>query len=200
MIRVIYIASEDLLSRSVAEKIIKICRPDFSPYPIGPDRGKSAVLKKLPDYNKSAVGRIFFVVVDLDNERCVVDFIKKCVHRTPLNKGLLFRIAVREIESWLLADRIGFSHHFKIPKQKLPENPDSLEDPKQFLVNTIQRYCKSKNHKENIVPQKTTGAVVGPAYNLSLIQFIESDWNVERAGQNSSSLKRAVKALKSLSS
>ena len=196
--RVIYVVSEDLLGRHVAEKIIKNCRPDFKPYPIGACRGKSSVLKKLPDYNKSADKMIFFVVVDLDNERCVVDFIKQYVRRMPLNKGLLFRIAVREIESWLLADRTGFCKRFKIPKQKLPKNPDSLEDPKRFLVNIIRQYCKDRNYRENIVPQKTTGALVGPAYNPSLIQFIENDWNIERAGQSSSSLKRAVKALKNL--
>ena len=112
----------------------------------------------------------------------------------------MFRMAVKEVESWVLADQEGFSRYFEIPKQKMPQIPDQLPDPKQSLVEIIKKYCRNKNFRENIIPHPKSGALTGPGYNSTLVPFINKKWSVKRASKTSDSLNRCVKALISLQS
>ena len=193
---VIYLVSEDSLGCCIAESIVKHYRPDCIPHPIRDTGGLSVILRKLSDYNRTAAALKFFVVVDLDRENCVVEFIDKCFSGAPLSRGLLFRVAVREVESWLLADRAGFCDYFKISSQKLQKDPDSLRNPKEFLIHIINKYCKNRNYREDITPQEKTGALTGPAYNVRLIQFVKTKWSAKKAEKNSLSLRRAINAVK----
>ena len=194
----IYLVSEDLLSEYIAQTIVKAYTYNH-PYPLKIRGGKSHILKNLLKYNQSAKNLKFLIIVDLDKTNCVVDFIKKHFHNVSLNKGLIFRVAIREIESWILADKIGFCNYFKVPKKHLQINPDDLHDPKQFLIETIKKYCKNKRRKEDITVQKGSNAIVGPAYNSALIEFIKDAWCIESARQNSPSLNRCIVALEKLS-
>ena len=106
------------------------------------------------------------------------------------------RLAVREIESWLLADKSGFCGYFNIPKDRLMARPDDLPDPKQFLIRMIKQYCKNKNYRDGIAPYGESGAVQGPAYNQTLIPFVQKAWNMRRAGKESPSLSRCFQAIK----
>ncbi len=110
-------------------------------------------------------------------------------------KGLVFRVAVRETESWILADRNSFCKYFNIPKQKMVKDPDKLSDPKQFLINIVRQYDKNKERRESVVPHRKSGAIVGPDYNSTLIHYIEHYWDVRKARQASDSLDRSVKAV-----
>ena len=196
----IHVVSEDSLSECVATKIVKLYLKNHIPYPIHTGGGKSKILRRILQYNKSAKHLHFFIIIDLDREQCLAHFIKNCFKNQPLKKGMIFRVAVREIESWILADINGFYNYFTIPKQKLSSNPDKLNKPKQHLVNIIDQYCKKRTYKENIIPYKNSNAIVGPGYNSEMIKFIHNSWNVERARKNSESLNRCIMALKAFHS
>jgi hypothetical protein len=107
----------------------------------------------------------------------------------------LFRIAVREVESWLIADRHALASFLRIPKTNLSAYPDSLNDPKVHLLGIIRAKGKRKMHHE-MLPGRNSR--IGPEYNNVLCEFILKHWNPERAAKNSLSLCRALEALKKI--
>lgn len=89
---VIYIVTEDTLSLHIAKKILDQHKPDYTLFPIRVANGKTYILKRILDYNKSAKGLLFFVMVDLDKEMCAKNLIRNCFKKTPKNKNLIFRV------------------------------------------------------------------------------------------------------------
>jgi hypothetical protein len=112
----------------------------------------------------------------------------------PKQPNLIFRIAVREIESWLLADRTGFASFLNIKKQLIPLNPDGIRDPKRLLINLAKRSHR-RLIRNAIVPTPGNTARIGPDYNGQLSYFVTNIWNIEEALKNSDSLRRTVKAI-----
>lgn len=193
--KTVYLASEDRLSQITAEKILKLCSPSVSVVSIGARGGRGPVLQRLSGYNKSAKKLNFFVLLDLDREPCAARFVRNCLNNRAASQGLLFRVAVREIEAWLLADRPGFSRYFQIPENRLPAMPDDLPDPKQALINVIKKRCGKRACKESIVPARGSRAVQGPGYTQALCRFVQTAWNARRAKKLSPSLSRCLQAL-----
>ena len=107
---------------------------------------------------------------------------------------MLFRVAINEVESWLLADRVGFAEYLGISINLIPTSVDSLPDPKQSLINLARR-SRKKNLRLGIVPGRNSTATQGPNYNECLIPFVKNSWNLEDACVNSESLLRAVKSI-----
>lgn len=108
--------------------------------------------------------------------------------------GYLNRVAVREVEAWLLADREAFAEFLGISVTLMPQDADAIADPKQKLIN-LARKSKNKTLREGIVPNSKTTAKIGRDYNGQLIPFVKQIWKVDSAIPNSSSLERAMKAL-----
>jgi hypothetical protein len=93
------------------------------------------------------------LMTDLDHVECAPVLIDDWCGRHPLPKNMLFRVAVREVEAWLLADREGFSKYSGVPVEKIPRNPESLDDPKQMLMKLIRRYGYRKI-KVEVLPDR----------------------------------------------
>jgi hypothetical protein len=106
---------------------------------------------------------------------------------------MILRIAVREIESWLLADRSGFASYLGVSEAVVPRNPDELIDAKGELFSIVLR-SRKRALKEAILPVNKT-ARIGPDYNGSLIHYLQETWSRDRAMRHSASLQRAVDAL-----
>ena len=51
----------------------------------------------------------------------------------------LFRIAVREVEAWLIADREALAGFLKIKIMHVPYKPEELVDPKRVLLELATR-------------------------------------------------------------
>ena len=47
---------------------------------------------------------------------------------------MCFRVAVAELENWLLADRVGFAGYFGVREGQIPDASDSIDDPKALLL------------------------------------------------------------------
>ncbi len=184
---------EDSLSEAVLRNIIKQSRKLFS---IGFCYGHSgfAYLKKtLPGFNRAARGTPFLVLTDLDRTECPPIKIREWLQE-PKHHNLLFRIAVKEVEAWLLADRINFARFLGISKEAIPDNVEEIEYPKEFLINIAKR-SRKRSLREYIIPLPSSTAKQGPNYNGCLIYFIDKFWNIKLSMQNSPSLKCAVEAI-----
>jgi hypothetical protein len=110
---------------------------------------------------------------------------------------MVFRVVVREIESWLLADRENVAHFLGVPRAKVPSQPELIPDPKQKLVNLARRSRKA-SVKRLLVPPSGSPGVEGPGYTSELIQFVLHTWDIAAAGANAPSLARCLHALDEL--
>lgn len=159
--------------------------------------GFGAIKRDILKYNQAAKINPFFIITDLDQKKCPVELIKEWFKDNTVSENMIFRIAVHEIDSWILADKIGIANCLDVSEVLIPQNPDEISDPKQFLMNLAK---KSKNSDiKNNFPPKDNFAKQGPLYNPILCSFVENEWNVEEAVKKSESLKRAVVALEGFS-
>ena len=99
-------------------------------------------------------------------------------------------------ESWVLADRQGFSQAMKVPLNKLPQCPDEESDPKRLILTLVK---KSKVRQfSNEVVSSADPSKPGTGYNLHLGAFVRNQWDARGAAQHSPSLARAVMHLERL--
>ena len=146
--------------------------------------------QKLIKAAKSGVASFF--LTDLDRWATPNDLAKdwfsiECLSEVPPN--FVFRVSVREVESWIMADRAEFAKFMGVAETNLPEKPDEEPDPKQSLFNLIKSKCRKKCYKEML---PLPGQHVGVAYNPMLCKFVMERWNPERAATRSPSLNRSL--------
>ncbi|MCP5052212.1 MAG: DUF4276 family protein [bacterium] len=185
----IFVFVEDNLSDTVVRELLRKSPNSFN-ITGSVTNGCDKIKKKIKSINESAKGMPFMVLVDLDSEECAPTRIYTWLPK-PKHPNLIFRVAVREIESWIMADADGFSRFLDINTALLPLDMDSVGDPKQFLIQLAKK-SRIKELKNAIVPKPGSKAKVGPDYNGSLIGFVHEKWDVQRAIQRSDSLKRTV--------
>lgn len=158
--------------------------------------GKSALLKKLPAYNQSARFMPWFVLVDLDVvDACVVASAREWLPAPA--EMMVFRVAVAELESWLLADRDAIADFLGVSVSKIPRNPDSLSDPKQEIIN-LARKSRRRDIREGLVPRPGSGTSVGPTYASDIREFGLRSWRPKIAADESPSLARCLRRVEQL--
>lgn len=184
---------EDSLSEVVLRVMLKQSGKNFTVGAVHGKKGNSYIREKLPAFNGAARYGRYLVLTDLDRNPCAPQLFRDWLVATR-QPNLLFRVTVREVESWLLAHRKAFSEFLGIAEAIIPENVDDLDDPKQVLVNLARRSPR-KALREAIVPGPKTVRQTGPDYNGRLISFVYQMWQVRVARQKSPSLDRAIKAI-----
>lgn len=185
----IYIATEDALSETVVDRLINDENHGINVSVRMRRNGKEYLHEKFPDLLNLAQNIPVILLVDQDTIECPATLISSWKKSKHIPDKMLFRVAVREIETWLLADRKGFANFSRAPLSKIPENPESLLDPKNTLINLIRRYS-FKEVKADILPNAKSTAKQGLRYNERLISFVHDSWSPERASKNSDSLNR----------
>jgi hypothetical protein len=158
------------------------------------EKGYNYLATKLPELNKNKRGAPFFVLMDFKDTGalCPSDAILDLVKSPHRNPNLLLRLAVQEIESWLMADREGLAQYLSIPLSKLPRFPDRVARPKSLLVR-LGSGSKKKVVRDGFIPMAS--ASQGPGYTGLMQLFVENHWNIERAKERSSSLQRCLRRL-----
>ncbi len=151
--------------------------------------GYGYIKNNIRGFNNAAKGCPFFILTDLDNTDCAPTLIRDWI-REPLHHNLIFRVAVREVEAWLLADIEGFSKYTGISKVNFSTALEEIQDPKAELMRLIRR-CRKRHIREDILP-KDQYAKVGPNYNERLMEFVSKYWSINRAAKRSDSLRRAM--------
>ena len=186
-----HLVFEDVVSLAVMEKLVSLHRDSLTVQSRINAHGFGNIRRELPKYNKAAVHLPFFVLTDLDTASCAPELLSAWLPKGKAPK-LLFRIAVREVESWILADRAGFAEFLGISLANFKQPPDTLADPKNELFR-LTRKSRSRDLKEDILPVKE--AAIGPGYNFVIPKFVRQAWSPERARIQSPSLDRALTAL-----
>ncbi len=184
---------EDLLSEAVLRKLLECSSKDYAVGTCYCQGGVGYIKNKIMGFNHAARGTPFLVLADLDNVVCPPDLIKQWFMQ-PKHPNLIFRIAVREVEAWLLADRKGFAGYSRISEKKIPAASEDITDPKRTLI-ALVKHSPLADLRSDIVPREGTTAKIGPNYNGRLIDFVHSKWNVKNAKNNSLSLSRAIEVL-----
>ena len=111
--------------------------------------------------------------------------------------NMVFRVVVRELESWLLADRQGVATFLQTRERYVPTAPEEEDDPKRSLVNLARR-SRSGRIRTALVPRLGSSAPVGPSYNPLMERFIRESWNPIAARNHSPSLDKCLTRLEEL--
>lgn len=189
----IQLAVEDDLSEAVLRKILTDSRRPFAIGTCYVGRGFGYLRRTIHGFNNAAKGTPFLVLTDLDRTECPPELIGTWLPE-PLHPNLLFRIAVKEVEAWLLADQAGLASFLSIKRVLVPGDADAIEDPKAQLMDLAKRSSR-RDLRADIVPPSGSTRRIGPNYNGRLISFVQGRWDISVAKRYSASLMRTVEAV-----
>jgi hypothetical protein len=195
--RPVYTATEDLLSAAVIERLIGEAGGDLQITVAMSGQGFGGLRRKLPELIRVAHSLPVVLLTDLDRGECAPSLIESWLGRQAVPPVLLFRVAVREVEAWLLADNERFAEFARLPRNKLAEAPEEFDDPKQTLLNLVWKHSPAKI-KHDIVVYRRGGPRQGLSYNDRLIEFARTAWRPAEAATRSDSLKRAIQRIQEL--
>jgi len=187
-------AVEGVTDIVVAQKLIEHVGADAGP--LHNANGKSALRAKLPGYRASAQFKPWLVLVDLDHSHtCPVALRADWIPEVP--QRMCFRVVVRSVEAWLLADADGIARFLRVSKASVPRDPESLADPKAAVVNLAAR-SRSSDIRDGLVPRPGGGRAVGPLYTSTIARFVRDQWSIQQASAASTSLARAIRCMQRL--
>lgn len=113
---------------------------------------------------------------------------------------MCFRVAVREIESWLMADSERLARWLNIRASEVPIDPEAIDNPKEKLVE-LARQSRNRDIRMDMIPRPGSGRSVGPAYSSRMINFVsdgQRGWRPDVASSHCDSLKRCLNRLREL--
>jgi hypothetical protein len=158
--------------------------------------GKDQLDSQLAAYDAAAQGSPWFVLRDLDTDAPCAPALLEDMQVVPAT-WMCFRVAVRELEAWLLADHEAVSAYFRVDARRIPDDPDGVPDPTAVLV-ALARKSKRVAIRRAMVPAPGTSVAVGPLYEAMLVEFGRRHWDLGRACARSASLRSARCALNGL--
>ena len=195
----VLLAVEDNLSDAVATKILQklgfviVKRIGYSGYGYLKTKAKGLNQNARKPYD-------VFILTDLDSPNiCPPELIQSWI-RGPLNLGFFLRVAVMEVESWVMADQHAFAEFLQIPANQIPYKTDEILDPKQTLVSLAKKSECTSLRRDLVPSKKSKTAKIGPRYNIRLSEFVQDHWDFNRAAHISPSLKRTIDRLESAKS
>jgi hypothetical protein len=194
---VISSAVEGVVDEAVVKRLIVEAGGEIGP--IYGKRGKSLLKQRINGYNNAARHYPWIVLVDLNREADCPPPLKAVWLPNP-SPFMCLRIAVREVEAWLLADRERFASFFRVRLLDIPAAPELMDDPKEVVIE-LSRKSRSRDIKLDMVPRPGSGRKIGPAYVSTLIEFVsdaQKGWRPYRAAQSSVSLKRCLASMREL--
>jgi len=152
------------------------------------ERGFGNIKRSVAKYKQASHVLPHVVLADLDLVDCPAS-LRSAWGAVDLPTSMLFRVAVRETESWLLGDGEGFAVFSSVPRNKIPREPETLPDPKQTLVGLVRR-SRNRRLAAEIVPRPGSPVPIGPLYNERLVSFVRSHWSIDAAAAVCPSLQR----------
>jgi len=189
---VVSAAVEGTVDEAIVRRIIAVAGAE--PGAVYGKAGKDYLRRKINGYNNAARHSPWIVLVDLDHDADCAPAL--CEEWLPTAAPrLCFRVAVREAESWLIADAEALAPFLSVARSRIPTDPESLPRPKRDMVRLAAR-SRRRAIREDMVPRKGSGRVVGPAYPSRLVEFVRNHWRPDVAAGRCESLRRAVACLR----
>lgn len=190
-------AVEGLVDEAVLRRLFE--HAGALPGPVHGKNGKHYLQQRLAGYNQAARFSPWVVLVDLDDDAECAPPLRHAWLPHPAPR-MCFRVAVRAVEAWLLADRERIAAFLRVPVARIPQEPESLNDPKRAVVD-LARQSRNREVLEDMVPRPRSGRPVGPAYTSRLIEFVsygQAMWRPGVAARSSQSLRRCLACLRRL--
>ena len=194
--RDVALATEDELSEAVGQRLVDDTGADLAITLRLRRDGFGYLRSRIRSFCEIARRMPVLLLTDLDNEQCPATLIGAWSRHDAVPGQLLFRVAVRQVESWLLADREGVSRLLRVSVGRLPDNPDALPNAKQSFLRLARR--APRRIREELTAEQGATASQGLGYNALLCDFVRNRWNPARAATRSDSLNRARSRLAEL--
>jgi hypothetical protein len=191
---VVFLAAEDELGIAAGRKLIDEV-PPLSVFREFRGAGYARLRDRCTNYEAMAAnGLPVLLLTDLDAAPCPAVLIQDWLGRQP-HPEFLFRICVREVEAWLLADSRGLADYLGVSAALIPRAPEGIDDPKRELLNIAARSRRAV--RARVRPRES--ATIGPGYNAFFGEFVRDHWSPVDAARRSPSLERARGRLAALS-
>ena len=189
----VHLAVEDALSEAVLKRLLTHTNREYAVGTVYGRNGYGYLRSTIAGWNRAARGTPFIVLTDLDRFPCPMALLEDWIPHGR-HPNLLLRIAVREVESWVLADPVNLSGFLRVSRRIVDPEPERLNDPKATLI-SVARRSRSRDVRSRIVPKDGSTAKQGPDYNSCLIEFVLGDWDPNVAAARSPSLERTMSRL-----
>jgi len=156
-------------------------------------QGKQHLNIRMHGYNNAARFAPWLVVRDLNSDaECAPELVRRLLPEPA--RMMRLRIAVRQVEAWLLADSRNFADYFRVSVSQVHGSPDDLDDAKAEVIR-LAAMSRKKAVRKDMVPRSGSGASEGPAYASRMMEFAQNHWQPRIAAQHSDSLQRCIRAL-----
>lgn len=165
--------------------------------------GADYLRQRLNAFNRASHITPYVMLTDLDTRSCppalIADWFQCPInqYRNRKHTKFVFCVAVREVETWLLADRDSCAQFLGVSRSLVPPYPERIPDPKQQILKLAAR-SRYRNLREGIAPRPGSVLQVGPEYNERLGSFVHQAWRSSVAAEHSPSLRRTLERLKNL--
>ena len=191
----IRLAVEDELSEWVARRALAERPVDYRVCATYTRGGVGYLKRQARAFNNAAKASPFLVLADLDRYKCPPELVKDWLG-CPQHKHFLLRVAVREVESWLLADMAGLCEYLGLKTPSALSSFEGLVDPKLELLK-LALHCPSRMKRDSLVWCDPADGRLrqGPDYNGTLAPFVRDRWNLRTAQIHCRSLERLFLAL-----
>ncbi|GMA51375.1 hypothetical protein GCM10025857_27320 [Alicyclobacillus contaminans] len=188
----IQVVVEGLVDEAIADRLLREIGIPGDRYIISVRGGRAKIMSKLQNYNYAASRQPWVIFMDLDNDECAPSLIARYLPSP--NAGMCLRVAVREVESWIMADPTHLANFLGLSPSVVPTSPDAEEDPKLKLLQLARR-SRRRDIREDLVVERNGTLREGPAYAGRLQRFVREEWDVQRAAERSDSLLRCIRGL-----
>ena len=185
---------EDLLTASVIKRLVNEFNNKITITQEINAHGFGKIKRDILKYNNAAKNKPFLIITDLDKKECAISLIDDWFSNTKKESELIFRVAVKEIDAWILADKKGIAKALNISSDIIPSEPEKIDNPKELLMQLAKK-SKCRKIREEF-PPKDFFAHQGPLYNILLTDFVNNEWNLNEAKLHSRSLEKAYMAIK----
>jgi hypothetical protein len=199
---IIHTLVEGLMHEAAADRIIK--NAGHTPGACVMEKDPAKLRAKALEVNQPSAGAIYMVLVDfIDTGRtgvnhwdwgltCPAQVVSEWVpDRQP---NLLFRIIVRELESWLLVDTENLQDFLRLKRGSAIEG-ELYVHPKATLLG-IARRSRSKRMREALVDNPSSSTLMeGRLYTSEMVRFIQERWDISNARRRSPSLDKCCARL-----
>ena len=190
----------DPLSEAVAARLVELYAEGARITRTVGLMGKDDLRKRLPSLNAiSSYEGPAFVLTDLDShQRCPAELVSSWTQGIRRAPTLVLRVAVLEVEAWIIADRVNFARWLGISENVVPRAPEEVDDPKRALVQLARR-SRNRTLRDGLVRDLGNGLLrPGPDYNPELRDFVNRRWDPEAARLSAPSLSRAIRRVSDL--
>jgi hypothetical protein len=195
----IYLAVEDDLSEWMLRRLLRERPVQYAIGSVFKQGGFGYLKKQSPAFNNMAKACPVLLLTDLDRRTCAPELLEDWL-KHPKHPDFLLRVAVREVEAWLLASDTEFRRFLGIRGRVDFPNPETLDDPKAELLK-LAAVSPRRDIRDAIARRDTGGNLrQGPAYNSTLAEFIARNWQLDVASSKCPSLNRMLMYLTALES